>query len=175
MFGQYVSYLVMQHVQGFPSAHVLPFSFPLHFCFTRFISLNSPLFYNFVRLSGSGSPITFISFIFYLPSFSMVEYSWSVWSLFLIMLSLGSFTYLMGAHIHTSLLRLFLPLLHFQWFHRHSGIHLLTPSYCLHFGSHNLFMLLRYLVSTKKWIPLGHSWLILLSDQIYHLWVVLSV
>ena len=62
------SSLVMYHLWGCPSAHVFPFSFPLLFSFIRFIYRSYPFFCNFVRLSGSSAPITFMysNFVYYL-------------------------------------------------------------------------------------------------------------
>ena len=62
------SYLVMYHLWGLPSTHVLPFSFPLRFYFIKLMAISAPFFCDIVRLSGFSSPINFMyySCVYYL-------------------------------------------------------------------------------------------------------------
>ena len=63
MLGDDAPSLAMDHLWVRPCAHVLPFSFTLHFSFIRFIVRSAPFFYDLVRLSGSSALITFMSSI----------------------------------------------------------------------------------------------------------------
>ena len=59
-FGEDAYSLVMNHIWGCPSAHVLLFSLLLRFPLIRFISHSGPLFYDLVMLLGSSDSITFM-------------------------------------------------------------------------------------------------------------------
>ena len=58
--GDDASSLGIYHLCDLPSAHVPPFNLPQLFPFIKFIAHSAPLFCDFVRLSGSSAPITFV-------------------------------------------------------------------------------------------------------------------
>ena len=62
MVGKDASSLVMYHLWGRPSVHILPFSFPLHFSFIKFMAISDPFLCDILRLSGFIAPITFMSY-----------------------------------------------------------------------------------------------------------------
>ena len=66
--GDDASSLVLYHLCGPLSLHVIPFVFPILFYFIRFIVRSYPFLYDLVCLLGSSSPITFMysNFVYYL-------------------------------------------------------------------------------------------------------------